>query len=460
MIVSLSCTKKLLETSPKAVYNNYSVEEKTELISSYAQILAASLSNNELRSKIKTEAQLNFDGDYDVLTQKLENIRLERNNMLVRNLMSNTCIMTRSNENGYKGSLDELLAEIQRTFPNLQVSVPVLCDDWDTDNHIPLVAYLPYDFNDQTTKEIEAFDVYGNSYMISSVEEPDRPVIVVSISERVDRFGNIIFDSHPYVISDEEIARTKALTKPSGLALLHGSARSLTLNWNAKQENTSDPFMYEISRRKLSESTFSTIATVGGSESSYTDMGLTAGSLYNYRIRKKKGNEYSAYTSILSTTASERSVNDVLKLVYYQMSEAKLKSLESWTQGRPEIRLSVFYGTDKYKEAGLIYQEVLTPTRQHIKDGCNPERTICSSWNPNISSSVLTFVWIEEDTGISVEYTYSTEYEQKNNNGTLVTGGTCTVTGYDEDDFIGYGHVYWWNSKSMTFSVGINWRLN
>ena len=189
-------------------------------------------------------------------------------------------------------------------------------------------------------------------------------------------------------------------------------------------------------------------------------MGLTAGSLYNYRIRKKKGNEYSAYTSILSTTASERSVNDVLKLVYYQMSEAKLKSLESWTQGRPEIRLSVFYGTDKYKEAGLIYQEVLTPTRQHIKDGCNPERTICSSWNPNISSSVLTFVWIEEDTGISVEYTYSTEYEQKNNNGTLVTGGTCTVTGYDEDDFIGYGHVYWWNSKSMTFSVGINWRLN
>lgn len=137
----LSCTKNQNEGLVKTSSDDYSVDERTELISSYAQMLAASLDNSDLRKEIKKEACHMFDGDYDILANRIGNIQLAKENRSVRELMANSCIITRSQLSGFAGNHDELISEIQRTFPNLQVSVPVHCEEWDTENFVPLVAF-------------------------------------------------------------------------------------------------------------------------------------------------------------------------------------------------------------------------------------------------------------------------------------------------------------------------------
>lgn len=74
IVLLASCTNDDLDVTPIQNAEEYSVEQKTELISSYAQMLAAAIGDPEVRNIIKSEAQLKFDGDYDILTATLYNI--------------------------------------------------------------------------------------------------------------------------------------------------------------------------------------------------------------------------------------------------------------------------------------------------------------------------------------------------------------------------------------------------
>lgn len=197
--VLLSCAKNSNEIIVDFPNKDYSVEEKTELIRSYAQMLAASLGNSDLRKEIKKEACYMFDGDYDILAKRMHNVKLTKENRTVRDLMVNSCVITRSQMSGFEGNLDELISEIQRTFPNLQVSVPVHCEAWDAEKFVPLVAFKPYDYDSKTHTTIEAFDVEGNVHVLSAIEEPEFPVIVVSRSERILPNGTSKFDEEAFI---------------------------------------------------------------------------------------------------------------------------------------------------------------------------------------------------------------------------------------------------------------------
>ena len=74
IVLLASCTKDDVESHSIQSINEYSVEQKTDLISSYAQMLAASMGNPDIRNVIKSEAQLKFDGDYDILVNTLHSI--------------------------------------------------------------------------------------------------------------------------------------------------------------------------------------------------------------------------------------------------------------------------------------------------------------------------------------------------------------------------------------------------
>jgi hypothetical protein len=71
-----SCEPSIIEDSHIDDQVGYTIEKKDDLICSYARILASSIKDIGIRSVIKEEAQLQFDGDYDILTSKLQHVRL------------------------------------------------------------------------------------------------------------------------------------------------------------------------------------------------------------------------------------------------------------------------------------------------------------------------------------------------------------------------------------------------
>ncbi len=456
LLLVWSCSK---ETKPIMLDNStssYSITQKNGVIRSYAQILAASMEDVELKSAIKMEAQKQFDGDYDILTSTMERLNLSGQNKSIRQKMSECVSPTRSEGGGLDVNFDEILKDIREQFPNLQVSIPVYCDEWNTEEYTPLVAYLPVDFDERTASVVEAFDTDGNVHQLSIKEEPDYPVIVVSVSERIDSEGNSIFDEEyddngAYIGS----VTTKTVSTPTGLALHHSTPRSFELFWDGVVSSGH----YEIQRRSMSESTFSTIAQVDGDENFYKDNGLIANTQYSYRLRLIEGNDQSAYTPILTSTASERTVGEPVKVVWYQMSQSLLQQAEPWIEGRPEIRLIVFYGVVSGSETPQIHNQLLSPTRKHIKQGCNPNATILPSWNPNTDGSVLSFVWKEEDNGGSYQFSVSVKYENKLSGGSISFGPSMSFSRNNTAFDIGGGYTCWWSPYSTVFNQGINFRL-
>jgi hypothetical protein len=58
--------------------------------------------------------------------------------------------------------------------PLIQISVPELfsgsTDSWNPQTDSVLICLLPSDYDDQTTRSIEAFDINGNEYELSMAE--------------------------------------------------------------------------------------------------------------------------------------------------------------------------------------------------------------------------------------------------------------------------------------------------
>lgn len=448
----------------------YNSEEKTELISSYAQMLAASMGNPELRETIKDEAQIKFDGDYDILTNKLQNLKLKGDHTTVRNTLAASCIITRANEGCFTGNLDELIEEIQAEFPNLQVSVPIHCDEWDTENYIPLVAFLPYDFDDQTATEVEAFDINGNSYMLSLEEEPEQPVIVVSISERVDKNGDILAFTNtlsgPY--SDLYPNRsnslgypTKADTAPTGCKLSPSGSRSLLFEW----QNV-DNQGYAVFRKTTGDSDFVLCNTTELNYNYFVDNNLTPGQSYYYKVRAILGeNHYSPFSYYVGAIASSRDEGERLQVKSIKFADGQaLRQVEKWVSGAPELRLRIVKGGEN--SATIVYDsERFEPKKRsdvvgewwEIPDNMS---LYISNWNSSSLGTVLTFDWQEEDQNgkltVEIQANYENQFESA---GKVSAGGKAQYSTEYGDDHVATVYVTWWDSNKVYSTGGFSWEL-
>lgn len=86
---------------------------------------------------------------------------------------------------------------------------------------------------------------------------------------------------------------------PTGLTVTRSSLPQLVLNWTAP----SGSYVIEYLVERLVGSTWTQIAAVPASSTTYTNTGLTCGSSYSYRVRARNGDGYSAYTSQAGDTA-------------------------------------------------------------------------------------------------------------------------------------------------------------
>jgi hypothetical protein len=155
-----------------------------------ALALAKSLESPDLRIAIKNEASKKFDGDFNILYSKFKDKKVQGYSIRERLAIARSNISFNSS---MRVNLANAVEEIDSItdVDKLQVSVPVNCEEWKAGDYTPLVAIVPDDFDEKTTKLLKAYDYKGNIHWLDAKVAPTVPVIVVGRSERVDEKGNV-----------------------------------------------------------------------------------------------------------------------------------------------------------------------------------------------------------------------------------------------------------------------------
>ncbi|HZI01651.1 MAG TPA: hypothetical protein VEX63_10915 [Flavisolibacter sp.] len=140
-----------------------------------ARALAKITIEPEVREFIRHEAMKQFDGDYDIL---------------YRNVARHTFADGLTLQAKFK-ALHVDIERIATQIPKLQISVPVNCEEWNPATYTPLVAIAPYGVQETEIKAIKSFDSNSKVHWLAADKDPDEPVIVAGVSERVDEKGNV-----------------------------------------------------------------------------------------------------------------------------------------------------------------------------------------------------------------------------------------------------------------------------
>ena len=159
---------------------------KDNLAESVAKNLAKSLKYKEVRAFIKSESIKTFDEDFNFLISKLKNYNIEINDSGIKNHIPFKKFIYDINENG--DIINSFVDDIEKHYPKMQIAVPEMpelkVEDWDYENYIPLVCYVPYNFDMNESSMIKAFDHFGNETFIDARIYPDKHIIVISENER------------------------------------------------------------------------------------------------------------------------------------------------------------------------------------------------------------------------------------------------------------------------------------
>lgn len=456
--VLISCTKEneILENE----HNSFQIKTKEAeneniIIEQYSALVAKSLINPEFRERLKKAALERFDGDYDVLAINLRPDSLQEFSTMAK-IMEETY-----NENfkdKYKSTYKEFLANTFTVIPNLQISIPVNCKDWDTYSYLPYVLPLYVDIEDEGHGVmLEAFNGLDKRTIFDMGKKPNIPVVVVSISERVDsrlKFKELI--KYNYTPMDSTPA------SPGSLSIDRIYGGELQLHW----ADVSGELGYRI-LKKAGPGEFTEIATTNANQNYYTDIAAVPGEWNQYMICSFNENGNSSAMKYLGKYASYRDMDSELKLSTIGFnSEDALEDYESWARGCPELKLYVIGGNEGSNSSFVTY-ESSTPLEPDDKDdiidkdGWAINETVIPNWNSNDNGSILTFFWIEEDGG---RYSSTLEIDAKLEikfdsllggmlSGDITLTHKAKVDLESKDDTIGRRDVYFWDPLRKEYSI-------
>ena len=220
--------------------------------------------NPSMVSVIKAEVQNKYDGDYDVLFDRLSNcdVNLPLTKGSSDKVTFGELIERHLAIPGDVRSSTDVLAQIQEEYPGLQISVPVHADML-SEEAIPPVVFIPTELSETEIEYLEGFDRDGNLISIDAIEAPDEAVIVIGQSERL----HIPLD--PY-----------APLAPDGLVATR-SSDSIILTWNSVSGSSG----YDVYRKAQGESSFTCVGSPSGQNSiSYEDTQISATLTYSYYV--------------------------------------------------------------------------------------------------------------------------------------------------------------------------------
>jgi len=424
--------------------NQTIISEQNTKLDVFAQMIAVAAKNENFRSLIKEKVLEQFDFDYDVLWADLATQKITENGkeILVKEFANTILSGTKS---AYK-SVDDLLKNI----PNPQISIPVNIDKWDDKSYVPLVAYAYFD--EQNKKSLFAYDSNSDKTQLSVTEEPTEPVIVVGLSERVDKNGNLMVGVDGFVIPEDVRISAKEVQN-----VIKSSNLKSCKNWEPKIEivktldpvselpsdyieNTQPKIRVEASPLKSANAVPSAPINVGagylptpltiqvaweavtgatsykiyrnmvyiGSCSSnvYLDNSVTEGNLYYYRVVAVNSSGDSPYSSQFSIRASKRADAGDEYIRKIQITETKFRQIESWDDGRLELQVKVIWGYNIDANTASFLDNTYTRGDHNNSNGIDKSQIVntwyfwdCSigTWRQDVMSSVINLEWTELD---------------------------------------------------------------
>lgn len=285
--------------------------KRDHLSQQFAVHLSSSLKDEAIREFIKKEVSKKFDGDYNILFQQAKNKEISTDSE-ARGSVTFAEASFGNNRNGRSNSNDSLLTQLEEEYPTMQIAIPNLenksVENWKTGSHQPLVAILPSDYDESTHKTIIAYSSDGTSKEISTENEPDELVVVISPSERVMAFPR------------QETTRN------------HVSECFLS-----EPILTTASFDYYLDQRVLVD--------CGGSATPVDDGG--------------GGNTGG------DTSGSDCDVQNIHTL---ELHDEALKHIESWASGAPEIKLLVYTNENGYNTKPKHFGVYEPTKRKYIRD--------------------------------------------------------------------------------------------
>ncbi len=161
----------LMTNENLAKADDKSLQEYEVKMKYFAMAIAKLLTDPEIGAYLKEEIGKQFDNDYDALWEVIADNEFT-NKGKFKNIIRKL----------YNSKID--MVDQFNAVPLLQVSVPVHFDKWNISKTI-LVAYDPVTKEDTEVEELVAFDQNGKKYVLDAQIEPDRPVVVIGLNERV-----------------------------------------------------------------------------------------------------------------------------------------------------------------------------------------------------------------------------------------------------------------------------------
>lgn len=236
----------------------------------------ALVNNREFSSVLKNEVLRKESGDYEVLLSTISGMSLAEKDPVTR-VDSGSMITIGALFDQYARlsvgtkSSGSFIDDLQNQYPNMQISVPVHVEDWDVENYIPTVVFVPEEFSDGETLYVPGYNAEGESVLLDAINEPSEPVVVIGMSERV---GIIM----------PELPQPPEVPTPSAPASLVASQTSagIMLTWQSGGTCTG----YRVYRKLSTGLSYSLVKTLYGQHNVVLeDCNVLANENYSYYVK-------------------------------------------------------------------------------------------------------------------------------------------------------------------------------
>ena len=361
----------------------------------FAQIVQQNINNNNFKDFVLNNAALRFDGDYNFL--------------VVPTLSSKT-----KAGNDVLAVPSELMNDIAKEDPLLQIFV-LHPENW-TENNLPLVVYLPLDFDDQTTEYIDAYTPDGN---IISVKVRDtfesQAVVVVSHNERTVAVSTDLRETKSHTMDANPIYETDYYTY-----YLQEDLSSSSLNDES-----------DVPQTKATAVAEKTIAgLLGGDYPSCGRMNLYPTKDYITRVRPTSK---SAWSDI------EPAIMGDPELYFYF-------ELGSILGGKGQIKKEKKYIGKGYKNRNNIHWLDLAEA------GIDTE---LFRWSLVDNGTNIRYEWWEDDGGALIDHTTSVSIEIPNALGELISPEPVEVNVKigKKDDYAGSVYAYYIDENNHIYNT-------
>ncbi|MBN1698736.1 MAG: hypothetical protein JW881_14570 [Spirochaetales bacterium] len=187
--------------------------EVTENLAVLAPLFSVVINSHpEIQEVILTETAKMFDGDNDVLFETIKDVKLSRD--YTRNHQNKTFfdLLDEEYENRQKsrGTHDERLSSITGSIPDFNLYYHDPRENRTDPYNGIIVTSLRYDIDDTRIATLTGYDGEGHIIELSSDLEPDFPVIVLGINERISLHQENHYEGRHLLYSGNEIHHVKS----------------------------------------------------------------------------------------------------------------------------------------------------------------------------------------------------------------------------------------------------------